>query len=133
MGDPSQPPPYNIDQAKANNRYHFYAQDSWRVRPNFTLNYGLGWVFESTLVNRDLTKPAYLAPIYGSDLRASQNNYKNFEPALGFAWNVGSDNKTVVRGGAGIYYDTESLYAACRNARPSAPSATAGFSSPAII
>src|SRR5437763_9963273 len=110
LGDPSQPPPYNIDKAKPNNRYHFYAQDTWRVRPNFTLNYGLGWAFESTLVNRDLTKPAYLAPIYGSDLRASQNNYKNFEPALGFAWNVGKDNKTVVRGGAGIYYDTESLY-----------------------
>jgi hypothetical protein len=110
VGDPSQPPPYNLDQAKANNRYHFYAQDSWKIRPNFTLNYGLGWEFESTLVNRDLTKPAYLAPIYGSNLSASQNNYHNFEPALGFAWNVGKDNKTVVRGGAGIYYDTESLY-----------------------
>jgi hypothetical protein len=110
VGDPSQPPPYNLSQAKSNNRYHFYAQDSWRVRPNFTVNYGLGWEFESTLVNRDIPKPAYLAPIYGSDLRATQNNYHNFEPALGFAWNVGKDNKTVVRGGAGIYYDTESLY-----------------------
>jgi hypothetical protein len=110
VGDPSQPPPYNLEQAKKNNRYHLYAQDSWRLRPNFTLNYGLGWQFESTLVNRDLTKPAYLAPIYGSDLNATHNNYHNFEPALGFAWNVGKDNKTVVRGGAGIYYDTESLY-----------------------
>lgn len=110
VGDPSQPPPYNLDKAKTNNRYHLYAQDSWRVKPNLTVNYGLGWEFESTLVNRDLTKPAYLAPLYGSDLSASQNNYKNFEPAAGFAWNVGRDNKTVVRGGAGIYYDTESLY-----------------------
>ena len=110
VGDPGQPPPYNLNQAKANNRYHFYAQDSWRVRSNFTLNYGLGWAFESTLVNGDINKPAYLQAIYGSDLRASQNNYKNFEPALGFAWNVGRDNKTVVRGGAGIYYDTELLW-----------------------
>jgi hypothetical protein len=110
VGDPSQPPPYNIGQAKNNNRYHLYAQDSWRVRPNFTLNYGLGWEFESTLVNRDLTKPAYLAPLYGSNLSASQNNYHNFEPAVGFAWNVGKDNKTVIRGGAGIYYDTELLW-----------------------
>jgi hypothetical protein len=110
VGDPSQPPPYNLSQAKANNRYHFYAQDSWRVRPNFTLNYGVGWEFESTLVNRDLTKPSYLAPIYGSDLQATNNNYHNFEPSVGFAWNLGHSNKTVIRGGAGIYYDTESLY-----------------------
>jgi hypothetical protein len=110
VGDPSQPPPYNLGQAKANNRYHFYAQDNWRLRPNLTVNFGLGWEFESTLVNRDLTKPAYLAPLYGNDLSATQNNYHNFEPAVGFAWNVGRDNKTVVRGGAGIYYDTESLY-----------------------
>jgi hypothetical protein len=110
VGDPSQPPPYDIGQAKNNNRYHFYAQDSWRVRPHFTLNFGLGWEFESTLVNRDLTKPAYLAPIYGSNLAATDNNYHNFEPAVGFAWNVGHDNKTVIRGGGGIYYDTESLY-----------------------
>jgi hypothetical protein len=110
VGNSGQPPPYDLAQAKANNRYHFYGQDSWRVRPNLTVNFGLGWEFESTLVNRDLTKPAYLAPIYGSNLSASQNNYHNFEPALGFAWNVGHDNKTVIRGGAGIYYDTESLY-----------------------
>ena len=110
VGDPSQPPPYDLSQAKANNRYHFYGQDSWRLRPNLTVNFGLGWEFESTLVNRDLTKPAYLAPIYGSDLSATENNNHNFEPAAGFAWNVGKDNKTVIRGGAGIYYDTESLY-----------------------
>jgi hypothetical protein len=110
VGDPGQPPPYNLDKAKPNNRYHLYAQDSWRVRPNFTLNFGLGYAFESTLVNWDLTKPAYLRAIYGSDLSATRNNYKNLEPALGFAWNVGGNNKTVVRGGAGIYYDTELLW-----------------------
>ena len=60
VGDPGQPPPYNIDKAKANNRYRLYIQDTWRMRPNFTLNYGLSWQFESTLVNGDLDKPAYL-------------------------------------------------------------------------
>ncbi len=110
IGDPSQPPPYNIDQAKSNNRYRVYASDSWRVKPNFTLNYGLAWSLESTLVNRDLSKPAYLAPLYGSDLSPTNNNYHNFSPALGFAWTVDKAQKTVVRGGFGIYYDTESLY-----------------------
>ncbi|HTS28648.1 MAG TPA: carboxypeptidase-like regulatory domain-containing protein [Bryobacteraceae bacterium] len=110
IGDPSQPPPYHVDQAKENNRYRVYASDSWRIRPDFTLNYGLAWSFESTLVNRDLNKPAFLAPLYGSDLSPTNNNYHNFEPALGFAWTVDKAQKTVVRGGFGIYYDTESLY-----------------------
>jgi len=110
VGNPSQPPPYNIDKAKQNNRFRFFGQDTWKVKPNFTLNYGLSWNFESTLVNRDLDKPRYLAPLYGSDLSSTDNNYNNFSPSLGFAWNVGSDNKTVVRGGAGIYWETELLW-----------------------
>ena len=110
VGDPSQPPAFNIDQAKQNNRLRFYGQDTWKIKPSFTLNYGLAWNFESTLVNRDLSKPQYLAPLIGNDLSPTDNNYKNFSPSLGFAWNVGSNNKTVVRGGAGIYWETELLY-----------------------
>lgn len=110
IGDPSQPPPYNVDKAKINNRYRLFFQDSWRLRPRFTLNYGLAWSYESTVVNTDLNKPKYLAPLYGSDLTPTNNNPHNFSPALGFAWTADKSAKTVVRGGFGIYYDTESLY-----------------------
>jgi hypothetical protein len=110
LGDPSQPPPYNVDVAKPNNRYRFYGQDTWKITPKFTFNYGLAWEYESNLFNEDLTKPAYLTPLYGSNLSATRTNGGNFSPSLGFAWNVGKDNKTVIRGGAGIYYDTEQLY-----------------------
>jgi hypothetical protein len=110
VGDPGQPPPYNVDKAKVNSRLRFYAQDTWRVKPRFTLNYGFAWNFESTLVNRDLDKPAYLAPLYGSDLSATQNNYNNFSPSFGFAWTVDKASKTVVRGGAGLYWETELLW-----------------------
>jgi len=110
VGDPGQPPPYNVDKAKVNQRLRVYAQDTWRVRDRLTVNYGLAWNFESTLVNRDLDKPAYLIPLYGSDLSPTQNNYNNFSPAFGFAWTLDEDSKTVVRGGAGLYWETELLW-----------------------
>jgi hypothetical protein len=106
IGDRAQPS-FNEDAARRNDRYHLYVQDSWQASPRLTLNYGLGWQHESNVLNHDLAKPALLAPIYGSDLGPTEKEYKNFSPAAGFAWSVGSDNRTVIRGGAGIFYDTQ--------------------------
>ncbi len=109
LGDPSQPPPYNQNVAKINNRSRIYFQDTWKLTPKFTLNYGLAYEYESNLFNEDLPKPAYLAPLYGNNLSPTQANKGNISPMVGFAWNVGNDNKTVIRGGAGKYYDTLQL------------------------
>jgi hypothetical protein len=106
IGDRSQPS-YNLDDARHNNRYHLYVQDTWQATDNLTLNYGLGWQHESNVLNHDLSKPAYLAPIYGSDLSPTEKNFKNFSPAAGFAWSLGREKPTVIRGGAGIFYDTQ--------------------------
>lgn len=106
IGDPAQPS-FRKDEARGNDRYHLYVQDSWRATPELTLNFGLGWEHETNVLNYDLEKPAYLAPIYGNDLTATKKEYKNFAPAAGFAWTVAKDRPTVVRGGAGIYYDTQ--------------------------
>ncbi len=109
IGDRAQPS-FRLDKAKTNERFHFYAQDSWKVTPQLTLNYGMGWEHESNVLNYDLPKPAILAPIYGSDLSPTRKEWKNFEPAVGFAWSVGKSGKTVVRGGAGIFYDTQLVW-----------------------
>jgi carboxypeptidase family protein len=106
IGDRAQPS-YNLENARGNHRLHFYAQDGWKITPDFTFNFGLGWEHETNLLNYDLQRPAYLAPIYGSDLTPPKKQYKNFTPAVGFAWNVGKDHPTVIRGGAGIFYDTQ--------------------------
>jgi hypothetical protein len=110
VGDINQPPLYDKSDAKDDNTFHFYWQDAWRVKPKFSLNYGLAWTYESNALNYDLTKPAYLAPIFGANnLGLEKHQPHNFSPMLGFAWTVGNDNKTVIRGGAGIYYDTMNL------------------------
>ena len=110
VGDINQPPTYDKSAAEHDNTLHFYWQDAWRIRPKFSINYGLAWTYESNALNYDLTKPAYLAPIFGAgNLGHELHQPHNFSPMLGFAWTVGNDNKTVIRGGAGIYYDTMNL------------------------
>ena len=80
-----------------------YVQDTWRVRPGLTANYGLGWSIDRDL-NYDLTKPALLAPLLGTGrLGPPRRSWTNFSPVLGLAW--APVVKTVIRAGAGIYYE----------------------------
>jgi hypothetical protein len=111
IGDPTLPGPYNRPDEKPTNRLHLYAQDTWKARSNLTVNYGLGYALETGLFNPTLAKPAYLAPILGSNhLNPTRKNMLDFAPAIGLAWNIDKSGKTVIRGGAGIYWDTASFY-----------------------
>ena len=88
----------------------FYGQDAWRIRPNFTLNYGLRWeaqfFSEPDTSNTQLTDLVANTnfPLGRVDPRVIPDQVKQFAPRLGFAWDPFSDSKTVVRGFAGIYY-----------------------------
>jgi len=110
IGDPSSPAPFNRQQARRNDRYRLFIQDSWQMRPRFTLTYGLAWSFEDNLRNYDLTKPEYLRPILGgpnANLNPPPHEYKLFAPALGLALTLDRQSKTAIRGGSGLYYDSD--------------------------
>ncbi len=86
--------------------YRLYFGDTWRAAPRLTVNYGLGWSYEPNALSHDVTKPALLALILGSGgLKPPQPQSRNFSPTVGFAWTATRDGKTVVRGGAGRYFD----------------------------
>jgi hypothetical protein len=97
---------------------HLFAQDDWRVTRSLTLNLGLRWELSppavdanDAIANFDLdTDPANprIVPAGSEgDDRASRAlqgvNYKEFAPRAGFAYSLPGD-KTVVRGGYGIFY-----------------------------
>ncbi len=111
VGDPSQPPFFQRGQADHSHRFHFFAQDTWRISQRLTFNYGLGYTYETNLLNHDLSKPQILAPLFGANnLGPEKHDPYEFSPAVGLVWNVGKDNKTVIRAGAGIYYQTFLVY-----------------------
>ena len=88
-----------------NNRVAFYGQDSWKIKRNITLNFGLRYVFDSNLTNNDLARTPLLAQ-FSPDLAGKIDRPADlFAPQAGFAWDIFKDGKTVIRGGGGIFYD----------------------------
>ncbi|HEX3875778.1 MAG TPA: carboxypeptidase regulatory-like domain-containing protein [Bryobacteraceae bacterium] len=58
-----------------------FVQDDWKVKPNLTINLGLRY-----------------------ERQTFTDSTKDFAPRIGFAYSIGNNGKTVVRGGFGIYY-----------------------------
>lgn len=117
-----------------NNRNQFiglYVADSYRVSKRLTLNYGLRWepFFPWKELKHRITQfnPAdYYAGVVSSvytnappglrfpgDTGMPENgvnsNYKDFEPRVGFAWDMTGDGKTSLRAGAGVFYDSRMM------------------------
>ncbi len=96
--------------------YSLFAQDDWRATRNLTVNFGLRYEFSSVLQeqhnllgNFDPNSALGLVQVKtGSDQIPSLYNpdHKNFAPRFGFAWDTDGKGKTVIRGGAGLVYET---------------------------
>jgi hypothetical protein len=106
VGDPGQPQAYNFSEAAHNNRYRIFISDQWRMHPRFTLTYGLAYSLEDKIFNHDLDRPPILSTLLGGDLAPPHKDTNNFGPSLGFAWDIAGNGKTVIRGGGGIYHDS---------------------------
>jgi outer membrane receptor protein involved in Fe transport len=90
-----------------------FAQDSWRLRPNFTLNYGLRWeaqIFPEPVVPPSQTVYASLLtnPNFPSD-GTLHSPKKEFQPRVGFAWDLSGQGKSVLRAHAGIFYGRQNM------------------------
>ncbi len=77
--------------------YAFYAQDTWKVRNDLTLQYGVR--YEAQIEPQPDDPNPELA---GSDRIPSDTN--NFGPRLGLSWDPWKDGKGVVRMNAGLFY-----------------------------
>lgn len=90
----------------------FFIQDDWRVTNRLTLNLGLRWDIYTQPIEVDdrqanfdiATGALVIAGSNGGSRALVPNDYRNFGPRAGFAYQLTGDGKTVVRGGFGLFY-----------------------------
>jgi hypothetical protein len=91
--------------------YSGFAQDDWRASKTLTLNFGIRYEYSTVpqeannlLGNFD---PNVGMVQVGHGISSLYNpDHKNFGPRAGFAWDIGGNGRTVLRGGGGLIFET---------------------------
>ena len=91
-------------------RLALYAEDSWRASHHLTINYGLRWqttlgLFNASGLSQTANPSFSLLPSLGYPLAAPHDDRKQLAPRLGIAYYPGTEGKTVLRAGFGMFYD----------------------------
>ncbi|MEO6113293.1 MAG: TonB-dependent receptor [Sphingomicrobium sp.] len=110
IGDPS--------LSAKNNIFGVYVQDDWDVTDKLQLNLGLRWDRESNMFNNKFKTPANAAALLralpqtyyfnAEDYITDGNDrpvYNMIQPRIGFSYDVFDDQRTVIFGGVGRYFD----------------------------
>ena len=105
-------PPPGASNIK-NEDFGLFAQDKWQIRPNFTLSYGLRWeaqIFPEPVIppSQTVYGPLLSNPLFPSD-GTLHSPKKQFQPRLGFAWDISNQGKSVLRAHAGIFYGRQNM------------------------
>ena len=91
--------------------FGFYAQDDYQITPRLTLNGGVRYEFTTMpedIYGRDSALPDLTASQPTTGRLYEGPSYENFSPRGGLAWDVFGDGRTALRGGYGLYFNTNS-------------------------
>ncbi len=113
--------------------YEFYAQDTWKVRPNFTVDIGLRYEIRlsptTPLDNIKIPSQAIVAGAAPTDTAQwvsgplFKNQLGNLGPSLGFAWDPFESGKTAIRANYRIAYDRINTFLIASQILPNLPGA----------
>jgi hypothetical protein len=104
-----------FDEGQRLKQYDSYIQDEWKLRTNLTLNYGVRWEVNPPPTEAGGRVYVPNLPIDGSqgpvtfvhaDSWFKRSNLGAVAPRIGVAWSPGKSQKTVLRAGYGISFDT---------------------------
>ena len=111
---------------------YLFGQDSWKIKPNLTLNYGLRWELNTPIAdvskhvqtfrpgqvstvfpcggpNTDCTSMTPVGLVVPGDAGVSngltQTYYRAFAPRIGISWSPGTSGKTSIKAGWGLFYN----------------------------